>query len=107
MLGKAICCADDWFMRNGTYVWNYKHIGDAHNWCQRKCNRYMQIGAERIVIANTNVTAKSMQPYFDMAKEYGYNVFSIIVENRMSTKNIHSVPDETLDKMRNKFEIKL
>ena len=34
-------------------------------------------------------------------------VFSIIVENRHGGENVHNVPQETLEKMKNRFEIKL
>jgi hypothetical protein len=48
-----------------------------------------------------------MQPYYDLAAKYGYKVFSIIVENRHGGKNVHGVPDEKLEIMKNRFSIKL
>ena len=33
--------------------------------------------------------------------------FSLIVENRHGGKNVHGVPDETLEKMEQRFSIKL
>ena len=48
-----------------------------------------------------------MKVYFDWAKEFDYKVFSIIVENRYGGENVHNVPQETLEKMKNRFEIKL
>ena len=48
-----------------------------------------------------------MKPYYELAEKYGYAVFSLIVENRHGGKNVHNVPEETLEKMRNRFEIKL
>jgi hypothetical protein len=42
-----------------------------------------------------------------MAADHGYMVFSIIVENRHGGKNTHNVPTETLEKMKNRFELKL
>jgi hypothetical protein len=48
-----------------------------------------------------------MKPYYDLAKEYGYMVFSIVVENRHGGKNVHNVPDEAIDKMRKRFEFSL
>jgi len=104
---RAVCTADDWYVRNGIYKWNYMTIGEAHDWCKRKCRRFMQVGVERIIIANTSITARAIEPYFDMAKEFDYKVFSIILENRLSMKNIHNVPEETLENMKNKFEILL
>jgi hypothetical protein len=48
-----------------------------------------------------------MKPYYEMAEEYGYRVYSLIVENRHSGVNEHGVPDETLEKMENRFQLKL
>jgi hypothetical protein len=43
----------------------------------------------------------------ELAKKYGYTVFTIIVENRHGGTNQHKVPEEVLTKMRERFEIKL
>jgi hypothetical protein len=48
-----------------------------------------------------------MQPYFDLAEKYGYRVYSLICENRHGGVNEHNVPQEVLEKMKNRFEIKL
>jgi len=109
MLGtKAICTADDYHTsREGVYNWKPENIGKAHSWCQKKCERFMKIGAEKVVIANTSTTEEEMAPYFEMAKKHGYIVFSVIVENRHNGNNIHNVPEATIEKMKNRFSIKL
>jgi hypothetical protein len=48
-----------------------------------------------------------MKPYFDLAEKHGYRVYSLIVENRHNGVNDHNVPIEVIDKMKNRFEIKL
>jgi hypothetical protein len=48
-----------------------------------------------------------MEDYYQLAKEYGYKVFSMIVENRHGGVNQHGVPEEKLEQMKNRFEIKL
>jgi hypothetical protein len=60
-----------------------------------------------IVVSNTSTTEKELQPYLDLANEYGYKVVSLIVENRHGNSNVHSVPQETLQKMKDRFQIKL
>jgi hypothetical protein len=42
-----------------------------------------------------------------MAKEWGYTVFSIIVENRHGGVNEHGVPEDKLEIMKNRFEVNL
>jgi len=67
----------------------------------------MKAGIDRIIVANTSTTEKEFIPYIHMAKHYGYKVFSIIVENRHDGENTHRVPRETLEKMEERFQIKL
>lgn len=67
----------------------------------------MKAGIEQIIIANTSTTEKEFTPYIHMAKFYHYKVFSIIVENRHEGENSHRVPRETLEKMKERFQIKL
>jgi hypothetical protein len=48
-----------------------------------------------------------MDIYFGLANQYGYKVFSIIVENRHGGVNEHGVPADKLKQMEERFEIKL
>jgi hypothetical protein len=48
-----------------------------------------------------------MEAYYQLAEQYGYRVYSLVVENRHDGVNEHGVPQETLTKMRDRFEIKL
>jgi hypothetical protein len=59
------------------------------------------------VVSNTFTQEWETEPYLELAKTYGYKVFSIVVENRHGGVNQHEVPDEVLTKMRERFEIKL
>lgn len=104
---KAICCADDWHYRGGEYRWDFDNVGKAHNWCQKKCERFMKINTPKVIVANTNTTEKEMEPYYNLAEKYGYKVFSVIVENRHGGANIHDVPHTTIEKMKNRFHISL
>jgi hypothetical protein len=60
-----------------------------------------------IVVSNTSTMVKEMQPYLDLAQQYGYRVVSLIVENRHGSKNVHNCPEETIERMRDRFEISL
>lgn len=107
LIGRAICCADDWFMRDGIYTWSPDKVSAAHDWSQRKCRRFMKANVERIVVANTSTREREMKPYMDLAKQFGYRVFTVIVETRHGNKSVHNVPEESLEKMRARFQINL
>jgi hypothetical protein len=48
-----------------------------------------------------------MDYYYTLAKESGYVVHSVIVENRHGGVNEHGVPAEKLEQMKNRFNVKL
>ena len=100
--------ADMYFIdREGNYKFNPSKIKDAHAWCKDEIEFAMKYEHSPVVVSNTFTQEWEMQPYMDMAKEWGYRVFSIIVENRHGGVNQHGVPDEKLQQMNDRFEIKL
>ena len=100
--------ADDYFIGpDGTYNFKPEKLKEAHNDCQQRCSTLMSNGVVKIVVSNTFTQEWEMEPYFDMAERYGYRVHVAIVENRHGNVNIHGVPDEKLEVMKNRFEIKL
>lgn len=104
-----VCEADKYFMVDGEYVFDREKLGEAHSWCQKTVEAYMQNSETfpKIAVSNTFTTEREMRPYFDLADEYDYKVFSIIVENRHGNSSVHNVSDETINKMINRFQINL
>jgi len=100
--------ADMFFINgNGEYKFDGSKIKWAHEWCQDMVYMGMIKEVPKIVVSNTFTQEWEMQPYFELAKKYGYKVFSIIVENRHEGINEHGVPEEKIEQMKNRFEIKL
>ena len=91
---------------NGEYKWKPENVKAAHEWCQSEVEFLMKY-EHTVVVSNTFTQEWEMQAYYDLAKKYGYKVNSIVVENRHGGVNEHNVPQETLDKMRERFEVKL
>jgi len=111
----AICEADKYFVdrETGEYKFDATKLKEAHEWCRNQVEVRMsdhQVNPQyypEIVVSNTFTQEWEMQAYIDLAAKYGYQVVSLIVENRHGNSNVHSVPEETLEKMRKRFEIKL
>jgi hypothetical protein len=61
----------------------------------------------RVVVSNTFTQEWEMQPYYDLAEKHGYTVYSLVVENRHEGVNEHGVPEDKLEIMKNRFEVKL
>ena len=112
-LGGSHFETDKYFVgENGEYNFDGSKLKEAHQWCQDSVVNAMVLNHttgehETIVISNTFTQEWEMKPYMDIAKEWGYRVFTIIVENRHGGVNQHGVPDEKLQQMNDRFEIKL
>ena len=103
-----VLSADDFFINeNGEYDFDSQKIKEAHNYCQFRCSERMRQQKSRIVVANTFTQEWEMKIYFDMAERYNYRVHTIIVENRHGSDNVHGVPKDKLQQMKERFEIKL
>lgn len=101
--------ADDYFYENdeNEYRFDITKLHDAHEWCIKHVKYMMMDEIGNIFVHNTFTTEKEMKPYFDLAEKYGYTVTTLIVESRHDNKNDHNVAVETVNKMRNRFSIKL
>ena len=116
--------SDHYFMKKEGNEWVYRFnadlLGKAHKWCQEQTRLYMESiwakacrfkgNGEKIhnlVVANTFTTEWEIEPYYKMAEKYEFQVHSLIVENRHGNKDVHNVPKEVIEKMTNRFEIKI
>ena len=106
-IGGAHFEADMFFMENGEYKFDVTKLKDAHNWCRHSVMDTMKAGEPKVIVSNTFTQEWEMNAYYLLAKELGYTVFSLIVENRHDGVNEHGVPQEALDRMKNRFEVKL
>lgn len=99
--------ADMYFYKDGKYNFNPDELFKAHSWCFNKTKYAMQQNQETIVVSNTFTRKRELAQYMELANEFNYKVVSLIVENRHGNESIHNVPKETMEKMRNRFDIEL
>ena len=110
-----VCEADKYFVdkETGEYNFDFSKIKEAHKFCQDLVETYMKDSLvndqfyREIAVSNTFTQEWEMEHYMELAKKYGYTVFTLVVENRHGGKNIHNVPEEIIEKMKQRFEIKL
>ena len=108
LLCSTVLSADDYFIHpDGSYQYDRSRANDAHKQCRTNTIAAMRLGISIVGVANTFTEEWEMQPYFSMAKKYGYRISTIIVENRHGSKSCHGVPDQAIKKMRDRFEIHL
>jgi predicted kinase len=100
--------ADMFFVdQDGNYKFEPSKIKEAHKWCQEEVEFLMKYEHSPIVVSNTFTQEWEMESYFELAKQYGYRVHSVIVENRHGGVNTHGVPEDKLEVMKNRFNVKL
>lgn len=99
--------ADMWHVIDGTYQWKPERVRFAHEQCQSHVKKAMELKHPVIIVSNTFTQEWELKPYLDLANTHEYRIVSLVVENRHGSDNVHSVPQETIEKMRNRFELKL
>lgn len=99
--------SDDFFMIDGEYVFDGSRIGHAHGWCLAKAITAMSVGVENLIIHNTLTTENELAPYILEANNAGYNIISLVVENRRGSESVHGVPDGTRTNQANRLQSSL
>lgn len=103
--------ADEFFCFDDTgqrieYKFDPSKLVEAHAWCQLRTKKYLWDG-DSVAVSNTSTTEKEVAVYQQIAELTGANFISIIVENRNQTENLHNVPAEKIQQMKNRFSVKL
>lgn len=94
--------ADMYFINySGKYEFDPSALHSAHNWCQENTYCYL-LNSINVVVSNTFTTLKELKPYFLIAKEFG--IVPSVVHCQHSFGNIHDVPQETIDKMKARWQ---
>lgn len=94
--------ADQYFGRTGVYKFDPKKILDAHKACKDNVSNAMKFDVDTIIVANTFTEQWERVFYLNAARDYGYIVNFVHLTTQY--KNIHGVPDSTVEKMKAKFQ---
>nr|XP_027325901.1 NEDD4-binding protein 2-like 1 [Anas platyrhynchos] len=107
----VVLSTDDFFTRNGVYVFEPDFLEDAHKWNQKRARKAMKNGKSPVIIDNTNIHAWEMKPYVMMARENSYEVifrepdtpwkFNV---HELTRRNIHDVPRQKIQRMKEEYE---
>lgn len=94
--------ADMFFTKpDGTYDWKPSLIGVAHKWCQDKVRNALNTN-DVVIVANTSLTRAEVDTYVEIGKAAGADI--AIQRLTGNYQNVHKVPDETLQKMKEKLQ---
>ena len=91
----------------GEYNFEFDKNHLAYKKCEQETKASMMMGVEKIFVDNTFTLEWEMEPYFKAASEFNYKIFIVTVENRHGSGNIHNISKEQLEKMAEKYKVKL
>lgn len=93
--------ADMYFTHNGEYKYVSENIPIAHNMCRIAVQGLLALNRS-VIVSNTFTRIHEMEPYVNAANMNGCDI--TIVEMKGSYGSIHNVPEEAIQRMRNRWE---
>ena len=93
--------ADYYFKRTGAYLFDPSALPQAHSWCQALTLTALTGGRE-VIVSNTFVTIKEMEPYIQMARDL--NIVLNVIECKGNFGSVHNVPEAVMQKMRHRWQ---
>lgn len=102
--------SDDYFMQGERYVFDGSRLKDADEFKQLRALSATSKGFSPIIIDGTNIELSHMQPYAQMAVDYGYNLEILEPEtpwkykvSQLAEKNTHGVSKTSIAAMLGRF----
>jgi predicted kinase len=94
--GYILLEADMYFYRDGIYFYDKNKISNAHNWCYNETVKQLRTG-NNVVVANTFTMLWEIKKYLELNPSKIYRCVG-------NYKNIHNVPEDIIQKMKDRFQ---
>jgi predicted kinase len=102
-----IFAIDNYFTNDeGNYNFDFSKNHLAYENCIQNTRKAMIESCEKIIVDNTFIFDWEMKPYFDLANQYNYQLFCVVVENHHGNKNVHNIKQSDVEKMAAKINLK-
>lgn len=99
--------ADDFMYADGQ-EFDPARLAECHKKCQNAVRTVLAENSNATVfVHNTFTQTWEMEPYFEIADETDTLVHTIVVENRHGNSSVHNVPENTMSRMRQRFDVSL
>lgn len=104
----AICSADNYFIKNGTYFYDRTKLSRAHENCQNQARKAALHDMPYILIDNTSIMRSDFAYYIRLAKEFDYQIIEKVFgldlsPSELFARNCHGVPIEKIKLMSQKL----
>lgn len=111
-INATICSADDFWIKNGKYVFDVSKLWLAHKSCQKKFDSCVASN-ENVIVDNTNLTAKDMKYYLDAMTDrtdytvviynVSHNSLEEAIAYRSNSPDGKNIPADRITEMYAKF----
>jgi predicted kinase len=99
---------DSYFTNSqGDYEFRFEGNHKAYKTCEQNTEDALKQNKEKVFVDNTFTLDWEMEPYFKLASRYNYQLHVLTVENYHNSGNIHNVSKDQLQKMAEKYKVKL
>lgn len=93
--------ADMFFFKQDVYCYDPALVAQAHQWCEAQTAATLQQGLP-VVVSNTFTQWWQIEPYIYLAKQHDVTVK--LIEASGNYANIHAVPAEAINEMKNAYD---
>ena len=94
--------ADMFYETPNGYEFDITRIKDAHNWCYYSTMKALKCGMD-VIVSNTFTTNWEMERYVKLGEIFD-DLFITIINVTTQFETIHGVPEETMKKMKDRWE---
>jgi len=89
------------------YEFDAERLADYQKQCLKDCEKAMLKGRPLVVVANNFTQEWELAPYIKLSEKLQYRVFSLIVEQRHESEPIHEVSEDVVERMYDRFSIRI
>jgi predicted kinase len=110
-LSKHVYATDDFWMKDGEYVFDKERLKEAHRWNVDRVEDVLKKDISPVVVDNTNLEPCDIKPYLLLAMEYHYSLILVEPETPwkydvavLVEKNVHHLGEGVMKKKIKQFK---
>jgi predicted kinase len=92
---------DAYFVKDGTYQFDITKLKEAHEWTQVQVWKALLEG-KSVIVSNTFTKKWEVEPYLKMAESL--KIVPTIITATGNYQNIHNVPEDIIQRMKDRWE---
>ena len=89
-LSSRIHSTDDFFLKDGKYIFDIEKLNFYHQLNIRNFKKSLTDKLDVVICDNINIAPWQTKPYLDLAREFGYQIIFITYEPRELEKHVES-----------------